>query len=214
MELDLNFNTSFDMDIDLNMDSTLSTRYLKVKELPEVKEEHLSYKKAVDLAKDIDITDNSRHYVFLDGSFYFGDFIEALIVEKNYLVEELTISTLSMNQNNVDSLCNILKAGYVGKLNLIISHYFYSHEKWGLIPYIYEKLDINNQFQLIVTRSHCKICLIRTPEQHIVIHGSANLRTSGNIEQIMIEESKELYDFNYSYQRDIMKRYSTIDKGE
>jgi len=216
MELDLNFNIEdIELDIDFNIDNGLNTRYTKPIIDPEIKEEYLSYKKAVELAKNIELLKSSRQFVFLDGSFYFGDFIEALIVEKNYFVEELTVSTLSMNQNNIDSLANLLKGGYVGKLNLIISHYFYSHERHDLIPYIYETLDINNQFQLVVVRSHCKICLIKTDNNDkIVIHGSANLRSSGNFEQMMIENNENLYDFNYEYQKTMMKRYSTIKKEQ
>lgn len=214
MELDINFNMD-DLQLDIDFDTTFNTRYSKPIIEPEIKEEYLSYTKAIELAKDITITKDSRQYVFLDGKFYFGDFIEALITTKDYYVEELTISTLSMNQNNVDSLKNLLDGGYVGKLNLIISHYFYSHERSSLIPYIYDKLDINNQFQLVVTRSHCKICLIKTnKDDKIVIHGSANLRSSGNFEQMMIENNDDLYDFNYSFQKEVMKRYSTIKKEQ
>ena len=45
-----------------------------------------------------------------------------------------------------------------------------------------------------------------------VIHGSANLRSSGNIEQFMIEENEDLYDFNIEYQRRIIDTYATIKK--
>ena len=210
MELDLNFNLDIDSFNIGGIDEALNTRIIKPKIQPEIEERFLSYKKAEKLAADTDIT--TRNYVFLDGTFYFGDYIEALIVKHDLYVEELTVSTLSMNQNNVDSLKNLLVGGYVGKLNLIISHYFYSHEKWQLVPYIYENLDINNQFQLIVMRTHCKICLIKTAKHDIVIHGSANLRSSGNIEQIMIENNKELYNFNYDYQKNMIKRYKTIQK--
>jgi len=192
----------------------LCTKYLKPKIQPEIPEYRLRYSKAVDLANDINIEKNTRHYAIVEGSFYFGDFIEALIVSKNMIVKQLTISTLSMNQNNIDSLYNILNANYVDNLDLIISHYFYSHEKWKLIPYLYDRLDKDNKFQLTVCRSHCKICLIELYDgRKIVMHGSANLRSSGNVEQIMIEENEYLYDFNYSYQRDIIETYKTIKKG-
>jgi hypothetical protein len=46
----------------------------------------------------------------------------------------------------------------------------------------------------------------------IVIHGSANLRTSANIEQFVVEEYKELFDQHNEYQDRIIERFSTINK--
>lgn len=208
MELDMeDFNIDFDF-------GGFDSRYLKPKIEDEIKEEYLQYSKAQKLADDIEIEENSRHFVFVNGKFYFGDFIEALIVGKNYHVKTLTISTLSMNENNIDSLANIMNGNYCDKLNLIVSHYFYSHERGNLIPYLYKELDKENRFQLVVCRSHCKIALIELYSgEKIVIHGSANLRSSGNVEQMMIEENKELYDFSYEYQRTMINRYKTIDYG-
>lgn len=195
------------------------TRYIQPPLQKEVKEENLKYAYARDLAKRINLDGQSRYFVVVNGSFYFGDFIEALLLEKKMYASEATISTLSMCQNNVDSLALLMNNKIVDKLHIVVSDYFYSHEKKDLIPYLYDKLDIDNRFQLAVAGTHCKMCLIHTvahqgqPERFIVIHGSANMRSSGNIEQFVIEESKELYEFNYKYQADIIRTYKTINKA-
>lgn len=191
----------------------LDFRHIEPVLAPEIEEEYLNYSYAEDMSRELKIKKGMRSYSFLDGSFYFGDFIEAFIIENNLSIRELTVSTLSLNQNNIDSFAILLNNGYVQKLNLIVSHYFFSHERSLLIPYIYDKLDIDNKFQLVVMRTHCKIVLIDSYEGYkFVFHGSANLRSSGNIEQLMIEENEELYDFNYDYQKNIIKRYYTIKK--
>lgn len=41
---------------------------------------------------------------------------------------------------------------------------------------------------------------------------SANLRTSGNIEQVVIEENSDLYDFNMEFHNNIIETFKTIDK--
>ncbi len=213
MDIDEEYNLDFNIDIDL--DSDFSTRYIIPNIPKEEKEEHLKYPKAEDLAEKVSLAEGKRFYAIIDGNFYFGDFIEALIVKKDCLVEEMQISTLSMNGNNVDSLENLIKGGYIKKLDLIVSNYFFSHErhKNGLVPYIYDKLDIDNKFQLSVARSHCKIAQFKTGPHNIVIHGSANLRSSWNSEQIMIENNKQLYDFNKEHFNAIIDKYKTIDKG-
>lgn len=211
----MDFDFDLNVNIDLNLDLEFDTKHIEPVIEPEIKEEYLEYKKAQDLANDIDIKKGSRHYCFVNGSFCFGDFIEALIVEKQYIVKNLTISSLSLNENNIDSFANFMDAGYVDNFNLIISTFFWGHErhKNGLMPYIYEKLEKDNKFQLSVYRTHCKIIMIELYNGFkIVIHGSANLRSSGNIEQIMIEENESLYDFNFKYHEKIIDKYKTIRK--
>jgi hypothetical protein len=190
------------------------SRYHIPKKCTEINERFLKYKNASELSKAITVEKNDRVHVIVDGSFYFGDFIEAFIVDRNLHVKEMTISTLSMNQNNVDSLQNLIKGNFVDSLNLIVSDYFFSHEKYELIPYIYKALDKNDSFQLSSCSTHCKICIFETHNgDFYVFHGSANLRSSSNIEQICLENNKELYLFHKSIQDSIINEYKSINKS-
>lgn len=191
-----------------------NSRYFAPKKSKDINEKFLKYKNAELLANDINFNENNRYFVIIDGSFFFGDFIEAFIVKHNIHVKKMTISTLSMNKNNVDSLANLINGNYVDELNLVLSDYFYGHEKHDLIPYIYETLDIDNKFQLSFAGTHCKICIFETVNgRKFVFHGSANLRSSSNIEQIMLEESEGLYDFMDEIQNNILQEYKTINKS-
>jgi len=199
-------------DIDLTGADAMGSRYIKPYYAPEIPEQYLKYENADELASNLDITPGSRHYVIVDGTFYFGDFIEALFVRKNWLSQELTVATLSMNENNVDSLANLLNGDYVHKLNLIVSAYFYSHERFNLVEYIYKELDKGDRFQLAVAGCHCKVCLAEVDRGlKLTMHGSANLRSSSNFEQLMIEDNAELYRFNMDFLRVILDRYKTVD---
>ncbi len=187
-------------------------RYMKPK-LQAVNQDLIMYENAERLARELTLNKNERANVIVSGSFIFGDFIEAYIVHHNALVPKMTINTLSLSQNNVDSLHNLIEGDYVQELNLIISDYFYSHERRILIPYIYENLDIDNKFQLAVAGTHMKTCHFETEGgRKIVIHGSANLRSSANIEQFTIEENKELYNFYDDVCGKIIDQYKTINK--
>lgn len=191
-----------------------SIRYVKPPKAVNIPDFLLKYSHAKQLVDDIDIQKESRFFVIINGTFIFGDFIEALIVENNYHVKKMTISTLSLSENNVDSLANLLNGGFVDELNLIVSDYFYSHERNSLIPYIYKELDKKDKFQFAAAGTHCKTCNIETYDGlKIIIHGSANLRSSGNIEQICIEENEMIYDFNDQYQDRILEKYKTIKKS-
>ena len=188
------------------------TRIMKPK-LYALKRSQVMYDNACRLAEDLPWEKGIRYDVIVSGNFIFGDFIEAFIVKNNAKVPRMTISTLSLSQDNVDSLVNLIVGGYVEELNLIVSAYFYSHERGSLIPYIYQELDRDNRFQLAVAGIHTKTCHFETAGgKRIVIHGSANLRSSGNIEQFTIEENGELYGFYDEIYNEIINRYATIRK--
>lgn len=205
-------------DLDLSLFDVLNdeyneeTRYIKPK-VYEVKPEYVLYDNAVKLAKNLRLDFGARYDVFVSGSFIFGDFLEAFIMGNNAKCKKMTISTLSLNQNNVDSLYNLLAGNYIDELNLIVSVYFWGNEIRSLIPYMYRKLDFGNKFQLSVASIHTKTAQFETlGGRKVVIHGSANLRSSGNIEQFTIEENPELYDFYDDHLSRIAEKYATIRK--
>ncbi len=207
-----------DIDIDLNLmdflpcDEVEETRYTIPKVLA-MKKDFVCYDNAVKMAKELRLDFGQRFDAFVSGNFIFGDFIEAYLVEQVCKAKTMLISTLSMSQDNVDSLANLMRGGYIDELNLVISIYFWSHERNGLIPYIYEQLDIDNRFQLAVAGIHTKTCQFETlGGRKIVMHGSSNLRSSGSMEQFTMEENPELYDFYDEKLKAIMEKYATIKK--
>lgn len=197
----------------LNDGTGEETRYIKPR-VYATPSDFVMYDNALKLARDIEITEGSRYDVVVNGSFIFGDFLEAFIVRNNAKCKKFTISTLSLNQNNVDSLHNLITHGYIDELNLIVSAYFYNMEIRALIPYIYRHLDIDNRLQLAVANVHTKTAQFETAGgKKIIAHGSANLRSSGSIEQFTIEENPELYDFYDDMFSRILERYQTIRKA-
>src|SRR5690606_9625226 len=100
-----------------------------------------------------------RVFAVVSGNFIFGDFVEAFAVENNLWIDELTISTLAISKDNVDSLHNLLAGDYLGALNLIVSDYWYAHNRANM-AYVYEKLDIGDRFQIAIAGTHTKIVLL------------------------------------------------------
>lgn len=170
------------------------------------------YDNADALAREIDFQAGMRYDMFVSGSFIFGDFIEAFLRHNNCKATQMTIGTLSMSRENVDSLYLLMDLGFIDNLRLMVSDYFYGHERRGIVPYIYKKLDIDNRFQMGVTRIHTKTCHFHTlGGKKIVIHASANLRSSGNVEQMTIEENPELYDFYEETYNILFDSFQTIN---
>lgn len=202
-----------EMEFDATFLADNDNRYHNPVKHHRVKQKNVMYAYAVDAAKNIKITDGLRSHMITAGSFEFGDFLEAFFVENNIHTDKLSISTLSMSNNNVDSLNNLMRGGYVDQLELIVSDFFFAHERRGLVPYILQELDWEDRFQLAVAGSHTKITIFETSGgKKMCIHGSSNLRSSGCVEQTTIEDNPELYEFYAQYHKSIIDQYNLINK--
>lgn len=205
---------AFDLDLSLDIGGTENLNRYVLPKLPKrPRSRAVKYDNASGLIADCGkaILDGERVDALLSGNFIYGEIFEALAVETGTPIEDLTISTLSIGQENVDSLHNMLETGFLGTLNIIVSDYFWSHNRHNA-KYIYEQLDIGDRFQLAVAGTHTKIALLSMAEKKIVAHGSANLRSSRSVETVTIETNPDLYDFHMAWHKDILDAYATIKK--
>lgn len=232
MELDLDLNLDLNLDMgDIGFDASLDaaafdmaipgdceleTRHIKPAYHKPVPQRMIREQYANDFAKSLKLERGMRVHAVVSGNFIFSHFIRALLMEHNIRATRMVISTLSMSQDCIEALRDVCDLGYCDRLDLIVSAYFYSHERHQLIPYLYESLDNDQstaEFQLAVAGTHCKTVLIETEGgSKLVIHGSANLRSSGCLEQFSIEENPDLFDFHMGYSERILETYKTIRK--
>ena len=223
MDLDFDFDLG-DFDIlqeDQQQEEPRKQRILKPRvDVKLLDTRMVSYGNAKEFVRDIDLS--GRTYAWLDGSFIFGEIPEAL-GEIGHPVRKAWITSLGLSEENIDSLYNCFLLYGLDKLCLLLSAYYYSHEKFKLIPYMYEKLDVEIEtepdqwepgFQVGFFNIHAKIMLLELQDgTRLTIHGSSNLRSSNSIEQIMVETDPELFEFNLKVIRDFMKTFFTINHG-
>lgn len=188
-------------------------RYVLPKAPQHIPARAVKYDRAADLIEECGqaILDGERVDALLSGNFIYGEIFEALAVERLVRIEDLTLSTLSIGQENVDSLHNMLTTGFLGTLNIVVSDYFWSHNRHNA-GYVYENLDVDDRFQLAVAGTHTKVALLSIAGRKIVAHGSANLRSSRSVETVTIETNPALFDFHMAWHKDILEAYATIRK--
>lgn len=208
--------TSFDFDIDafdFEVNPDKQSRYIKPPLTKQLPERLLKFSNAEKLAKSIKFNSGQSAFCLLAGNFVFCDFIEAFFYQHNIYTDRLQISTLSLAYDNIIILKNLMKGGFVRNLDLIISSYFFSHERHNLIKELYNELDFDDRFQLAVAAIHTKITSFKSEGgKHIVISGSANLRSSNNVEQIYIQDNEEIFNFVTDFNDRIIETYKTIRK--
>jgi hypothetical protein len=207
-----NFGNTVDFEdaFDIEIEDENQSKYI---EIPKYKYKTIvNYKNAEALAKEIKLHENSNHYIIVSGKFVMGDFYGYLLKENNLIAKEFTVSTLSYSEQNIKSFRTLLAKGYIQKLNVIVSGYFYRHERHKLIKFTYETLDPYD-FQLAVNQTHTKTTAFETTcGLNFVIHGSANLRSCQCEEQIQITECKKLFTFVTDYNNSIISNFKTINK--
>lgn len=209
-DMDGDILEGFDLDLSLDMEDRHAMRFAKVKHYQAPRT--VKYDKAQEAARDIGLLDaGERVEMIVSGNFIAGDFIEAYLYEHELVADEILIATLSLSADNVDSLSNV-KRRLTGLMGLIVSDYFYAYERKGGIEDIITRLA-GDDFVLAVAGVHTKITLIKTQcGRHLVIGGSANLRSSLNIEQITLDNSAALYAFHREWMAKILNDYHVRHK--
>ena len=198
-----------DFDFNDENDDQPQSRYVKPKFSS--KPIQVDYKNAQELCESVKLFPGEQIHAIVDGNFIFGDFIESLLYDKGVICEKMHLSTLSLSQDNIDSLAGMMNDGTIKQLTMVLSNYFYSHEKNGLIKYLLQELDIDNRLELIIIRNHTKICLMEISNIKLILTGSSNLRSSRSIEQFCLQESAELHGFYAAWFKD-KQGYSIINK--
>jgi hypothetical protein len=131
------------------------------------------------------------------GDFVFCDLI-VRIAAKMGNPHRITLTTLSLSMKNIDALAGLMASLPQLKVEMLLSHYFQSTSKeiFGAL----EKLlleTFSGRFSLSIGRSHAKVAIFEAPDQYpIIIETSANLRSSGNIEQLAIFRGCNLAEFH------------------
>ena len=146
-----------------------------------------------------------RTHCVLRGDFVLCDLIPA-IVRRHGPLGHVRIATLGLSTANAQSLAALVTAGRIAQLTLVVSHYFQQVDRTTTYREVAGELARIGA-RLAVTRNHAKILLLPfavapgflTARAPLVIEGSANLRSSDNLEQIAIFADPELHDFHAAW---------------
>lgn len=149
---------------------------------------------AAELAHHLPIPGETLHAV-VRGDFVMCDLLTPLLSAAG-AVQSLTVATLGMSVANAAFLRNLLDTGAVQSLTVLVSHYFSQVDKVGTFL---QCRQILGDDCLIVARSHAKLFLLEGDCASLVVEGSANLRSSGCIEQFTIANDPALLLFHRAW---------------
>lgn len=150
---------------------------------------------ATALVADLPAGDDSLH-ALLPGDFVFGDFLAA-VIQSHGPPTRLDIATLSLSHANLATLLHLART-HATPIHLLLSHYF-RHTSKPIFAALRAAVAPLPQFRLTIGRNHCKVLLLDYPDRPWVIEGSANLRSSRNLEQITVLCSRGLLEFHRAW---------------
>ena len=155
------------------------------------------WESAKEFARGIRVEPGLMTFGFVSGNFVFGDVLEAMCENGQVSVRNLTVHTLSLSQENIDSLAAVCDMCGTERVRMVASAYWYGHERGALAPYMLETLGAAcGELDIVYAATHAKIMSLETWRGNTVtIWGSANLRSSANIEQLTVMSDRRLYDF-------------------
>ncbi|MCK5845364.1 MAG: hypothetical protein KAG97_11695 [Victivallales bacterium] len=117
-----------------------------------------------------------------------------LILEREGTIEECYISTWTMNRENVTDLADHIKRGRIKKMAVTTGLYFKRRDP-ATYHQLFKALNAAGH-RYVAFKNHTKILLAKTKANHLVIEGSANFASNPNLEQYVINNDPELYDFH------------------
>jgi hypothetical protein len=190
---------------DSKTDNPVILRALKERIKEKVKEKlaHLIKPINAQIIKDYIPKPDQSTFFLMNGNCQFVDFISEFVkcIEP---VEEIYLTTLSLNEHTFDSLDRVIPN--ITK-NILVSSYFLATDKNGTLPKMRENKRLNN-YNIGFFRNHTKMVLIKTKSNYYLFTGSANLRSSATIEQFSIYNSENLYNFNKKWISYLIEKYN------
>jgi hypothetical protein len=135
-------------------------------------------------------------HALMTGSYDLMVLLAALLDLHPFPCRRLRIATLCYNKRNAVELLGLLETGKVGGLTLLASSFFRGHNK-ELDEWFRGELTAYPGSRTAAARSHCKVvCFDFADGTGLVLEGSANLRTNGNREQMLLCHDRQLHDWH------------------
>ncbi len=115
-------------------------------------------------------------------------------------IEEIILTTYRIDEMTLKGIEGILNERNLNQLTIVLSAFFTSTKMKE--PFAEKLKDLamsNNKVKVVFCHNHTKIMAVKARGGAYVIEGSGNLTGNARIEQYMIEQSDEIFDFHKSW---------------
>jgi len=134
-------------------------------------------------------------FIWTVNSFTAWTFIPMIITQCG-IIEELIISTYSINIRIIDSMIDKIEKGKIRSVQIFINESIRNR-----LPKVYDHLmALIEKYPVTVhyAWNHSKISLIKTEDHQFIVEGSGNWGENAQHEQYVFINSKKVYEFRKS----------------
>ena len=161
----------------------------------------MSREKAAEILTALPAPGEEFHIVS-NGSFDYFDFIPILIslagpASRGYF------STWTLNRQNCQDLLKLHDDGKLESIHFLAGDYFKKRET-AVYTTLVEGVTVRGG-RVKTHANHAKIALLQCGENHLVMEGSANFTANPRVEQNIIANSKQLFEFHESWIKEIFR---------
>ena len=111
------------------------------------------------------------------------------------------MATLGLSRGNAEMLKRERMMGRIGRLRVLVSNYFSSVDRSG--TFLHVRTVLEGLAEIRVARTHAKVLLFLAPPFFFIFEGSANLRSSETVEQIVVFNDRELLEWHREWMREV-----------
>lgn len=128
------------------------------------------------------------------------------IANQHKKINELTITTYTLNNEAWSAIIDMLKSGVIQKLNLMLtsSYAFRDKKRYEMMKRTAVMLSRDFDISLIFSWCHFKITLAQCGDDFYQIEGSMNYSTNNMAEQLSFSNDRDLYEFDFDFIYNLM----------
>jgi hypothetical protein len=169
------------------------------------------FREAKELLPYLPTTEGEATHAIMSGRYDLMVLLAAILEFYGSGCQSLRIATLSYNDRNTLEMAELLRTGRVGALTLLCSSFFRAHNDAEYAAAKREAALFPSRWRIAAARNHCKVVLADFGKRRLVLEGSANLRTNGNLEQLLIVQDAKLFTWHATWIDELVSRHEADD---
>ena len=168
----------------------------------------LAYTRAKNLADLCKLpSENQQYRIITEKAFNAFALIKYILEEHD--IQEVYISIYRINQPIVETIIEMVQENVIPKITFIFSNFFTNttkSERW--VHIIKDFAEQDSRCRAAFVHNHSKVALIKTRcNKHFILEGSGNMSDNARIEQYILEQNKEVYDFHKEWMEEVYDKY-------
>jgi hypothetical protein len=164
-------------------------------------------KEAAELLPHLPMEPGTATHALLTGRADLMVMLVEMVAHYGGTCQYLRLATLSFNNRNTGEMTALLQSGRVATLTLLCSLFFRDHSAKEFAEARRQADLFPGRWALAAARNHAKIVCMDFGTRKVVAEGSANLRSNGNCENLMVVQDDGLHDWHAQWIDDMVAKY-------